>query len=180
MARKQGVVAYDIDGVLADFTSGFTQRAFVLGIVPHPWDGYSQRTWSFKFHVDPVWASVDQDPRFWSDLDPLVTKKEVEMMNEMAESRQVIYATHRRGAEKQTMLWLERYGFPEGPVFFDCDKRALYTSLGSQLIAAIDDRPETCALADQGIPMVTRDWPYNRGTLHKRVVTVDQFIRSCE
>lgn len=175
--RKQGVVAFDIDGVLTDFTLGFTRMAALLGLVKHEWSTDQQKTWDFDFHVDLVWAAVDANPRFWFDLDPLVTVGEIGLMNDMAEKASVIYVTGRHGtAEKQTTAWLERYGLPEGPVFFDADKEALYRSLGKQLVAAIDDRPVICALWGKGLPVYTRVAPYNRDKfLGPQVTSIEQF-----
>ena len=175
--RKRGVVAFDIDGVLANFTLGFTRMAALLGLVEAEWSNNQQKTWDFPFHVDPVWRAVDENPRFWLDLEPLAGAHDRMMMNDLAERVQIIYATHRHGsAEQQTVKWLERYGFPDGPVFLNSDKGALYKSLGDQLLAAIDDKPETCNLRANGLPMFVRDALYNKDAHAPRVFSVGGFV----
>lgn len=179
--RKQ-TVAFDIDGVLADFTLGFTSLAAEIGVVKEPWTGYEQPTFNFKFHVAPVWNAVDMKPRFWLDLQPLVTKHERELMNRMAEDVNIVYVTARKAsAWEQTHKWLEKYGFPEGPVFFTDDKVPLYLSMGTGLRWAIDDKPDTLrAMYLVGLPSIIRHWPYNSAAPGTRVFSVSEVLRAWE
>ena len=160
--RKQ-TVAFDIDGVLADFTSGFTALAAELGAVKEGWTGYEQPTFGFKFNVDKVWDAVNDKSRFWYDLDTLTTKAERELMHRMTADVNIVYVTARKQpAHAQTYMWLDRFGFPEGAVFFTDDKLPLYQSMSGGLRWAIDDKPETIeALHAAGLPIIVRHWPYN-------------------
>lgn len=179
--RKQ-TVAFDVDGVLCDFTSGFTALAAELGVVKEGWSGYEQPEWNFKFNVDKVWKVVDAKPRFWYDLDTLTTKHERELMHRMTSDVNIVYVTARKDpAHAQTYKWLDKFGFPEGAVFFAADKLPLYQSMRGGLRWAIDDKPSTIeAMHAAGLPAITRHWPYNAGAPGLHVPNIGELMKAWE
>lgn len=176
-------VALDIDGVLADFCSSFSRLAVTMGLTDTIVTNADQTTWNFNFHVDPVWARVDEMYSFWEGLEPLVDEDDMEALAALAQEAHIMYVTGRRGKEstaRQTHRWLQDWDFPEGPVFFvppKSDKEGVILPNKHQIIGVIDDKPSILtSLAAEGIPVVARDWPYNREVHVPRVGSVKEFV----
>ena len=174
-------VALDIDGVLADFCSPFTRLAVELGLTDRVTTNAAQETWHFDFPVDPVWDKVDSMYSFWEGLPTLVDAEDMEALYALADEAHIIYVTGRReSAANQTHRWLQDWDFPEGSVFFvppKSDKEGVILPNKHQMIGMLEDKPAVLeALAKEGVPMVARDWPYNRHVSVPRVGSVAAFV----
>lgn len=175
-------VVFDIDGVLANFALGFTRLAKEMGLTDTVVENGEQMSWNFPFHVDSVWSRVDSTYNFWEALQPFVDEDDMDAMHALAQEAHVMYVTGRNGeaAERQTHNWLNEWDFPEGPVFFvprKSDKEEVILPNRYQLIGVLDDKPSILeSLAAENIPVVARDWPYNRSVPVPRVSSVAEFV----
>lgn len=183
MGAYRPVVAFDIDGVLANFTEGFCELAVKLGVTDKAIKAVDQRTWEFDFHVDPVWAEIDKSGSFWENLPPLINQDDLDAMDAVNQEATVIYVTARHGGYRvaeQTMEWLATTGCPQGPLFLPgtkASKVGSFIPIRHQLIGVIDDRPETLAeLAAEGLPVVARTWEYNKNVPVPHVPSVAAFV----
>lgn len=173
-------IVFDIDGVLADFTYGFT--AILEG---RPRSQGTQQTWEFDAPATEVartWAYIDRSTRFWENLTPLITEGEVGDAVYLCREFDLVpyYITGRedRGNEtlKQTSRWLTSMGMPKGTIILNGDKVAALrhvTQAGVEVVAVIDDRPQTLAeLAHAEYITFARDWAYNRVPMPPEVIRV--------
>lgn len=176
-------IAFDLDGVLAEFCYGFTWLAMELGLVEFPNFQREQTTWNFDFDAAAVWREVDRRLSFWSNLEPLATIDDRYAMRCLAGQANIIYVTARRNAHQQTIHWLRQQGFPYGLVFFDepkGDKLHILKAHRPQLIGVLEDKPSIlAALQEGGVPVVARAWQYNHG-FEPRVSSVAEFCALME
>lgn len=178
-------VVFDLDGVLADFVPAFTRVAVEVGQADEVTTGDDHPNWNFPFHVDPVWEQVDRMYAFWENLAPLTTEEDMEYIHALAEEAHILYVTGRRGdlasTANQTHRWLKDNDFPSGPVFFappKSDKVEIILPNAEQLIGVLDDKPSVLeVLGAAGVPVVARDWPYNRHVSVPRVPSVAEFVK---
>src|SRR5689334_16759987 len=110
-------VMFDIDGVLADFCLGFTDRAFlkygtpVEKTVDHKvWDWFPGMD---KKMIDTMWRELESnDKGFWEGLAPLTTPVEAAYIKHLCQKAgvEVYFVTnrHTRTALEQTREWLFR------------------------------------------------------------------------
>lgn len=175
---------FDIDGVLADFCTNFTALAVELGLTDKIVSNGDQDEWSFDFHVDPVWAKVDGSHYFWESLPLLTTDDDLDAMHALAQEAHIMYVTGRAGniesTARQTHRWLQDNDYPEGPVFFvppKTEKEGVILPNKYQIIGMLEDKPSILSyLASEGVPVVARDWPYNRSVSVPRVSSVAEFV----
>lgn len=162
------VVAFDIDGVLADFTYGFTRL--------HEGKARSQgtaRQWQFRGHVDKTWARIDEDRFFWRNLPALFTHQERDEILNLTKRADLLFVTGRsdpkgNGAFEQTRKWLQQYSLP-GTLILGVDKVGLLSGLGDQLVGVIEDKPDLLVqMAEAHLPTYIRDWEYNRHSVPLR------------
>ena len=176
-------IVYDIDGVLANFTRGFSDLAARLGIVPAGWDNDEQQTWDYDFHVDPVWRATEGEP-FWLNLPRLVTDADVAFMNEAGRYTETIYLTGRKetgSVRAQTQRWLEQHGFPDGAVILADNKAQALEAMCTypEHAQIIDDSPKVIdTLRSAGYDVVVRHAPYNAHVEGPRVLTVADFLNN--
>lgn len=175
-------VVFDVDGVLANFGLGATTIAYHMGLTDTIIENGEQDTWHFPFDMSEVWSTIDHTYNFWEALQPLVDADDLDAMHALAQEAHVMYVTGRSGeaAERQTHNWLNEWDFPEGPVFFvprKSNKEEVILPNRYQLIGVLDDKPDVLeALASNNIPVVARDWPYNRSVPVPRVSSVAEFV----
>lgn len=118
MAKKYGV---DIDGVLADFASGFTQVLRELGLklpsdyIPSDWNWTNGGVDSYI--MKEAWKLVDSKPDFWNTLKPHEDMKYMtEFFNKNADiTCEIYFITSRNSSPNsefvrvQTERWLRHY-----------------------------------------------------------------------
>jgi 5'(3')-deoxyribonucleotidase len=110
-------IVFDIDGVLADWSTGFSRWAREVypdvPIVSHnecvSWDVRPGMTSEME---RVIWDLIKQDTRFWEDLPPLATDREfIQICHLIDKGHNVYFATNRKtpGALRATRNWLNRY-----------------------------------------------------------------------
>lgn len=178
------VVAFDIDGVLADFIWGFSRLAFDLGMVDRPYRNETVKNWRIEMrreHRNKVWDHIDQYPVFWTQLPTLFTNDETQDLGDFIADggHRVIYVTSRwPKARVATGEWLRKHRMPEGHLFMTDAKVELLKGLGDDLVAVIEDKPQYLAdMRDAGLPVVARHWLYNEHieNIH-RVESIGEFV----
>lgn len=171
-------IACDIDGVVANFTKGFS-------ILCHRLDSrlplveYGQANtwcwWREKWYTDhsprgqvvpeEAWALIqaaDSDVMFWLGLEPLFN---LSYLQKVYNEWPVHFMTRRDGgmAEQQTRLWLERNGMPWARVSLipsGVEKSEVCAKLGISTI--IEDSPTYAQEAlDAGMNVVLVTYQYN-------------------
>ena len=159
----------DVDGVLAEFTYGFTKLATELGLVEKPWRCHTQKTWAFDFDVDAVWEELKRRYNWWMTLEPLVDVVEIAVLNELIKAHDVYFVTSRPrtqglSAEKQTEYWLAGIGIHTAGASVIATKTGTKGALAKALDINLgwDDHLgnlEDLTRAD--ILAVSRPWRYN-------------------
>lgn len=192
---KTQTVVFDIDGVLADFLSGFYEVARGLGFSatfdasqPRAWDTYPGLN---PQEVTKVWQFIAQHPQFWAALPSLITPEESDGISSLlADGHRVYFATNRKtpGALAATTEWLKGYirGAADAPLSVIVTHRKGEFCKVVEADYYIDDKSENvdCAIwmTDGKTKSYVCDQPYNRGqyaphsSKAKRVLSVAQFL----
>lgn len=142
------MIAFDMDGVLTDFTLGFTTIGHKLFGTP-VLNASSQLNWIYedyepsrldKEKVSAIWAYIKASTNFWENLYPL-SLSTLERINALPDR---CFVTNRIGidAAGQTERWLQRYGIRNPKVFVTAFKRPVYEEQKVQ--ALIDDYYPNC------------------------------------
>jgi hypothetical protein len=171
-------IGIDIDGILAQFESGFRRKLYEVRKVPAvlqvthlditTWDWPQSQFGYTDEEVSLAWAMVKSDPCFWSSLDPHEDAREfLETLGTLARrhDHHVYFITHRTGfrARHQTELWLRMMGWDhERPtVLLAEDKGTVCRIFDIHLY--IDDKNENVASVLAHAPktrgfMLARPW----------------------
>lgn len=186
----------DIDGVLANFTLGFT--LMLKKLVPHapiisgPWEA---KAWDFREYywpeitdraqLEPVleatWDEINKSHEFWCSLPPLWSAQELQSLREL---RPALFLTRREGAFvfDQTYRWFLKYGIME-PMILRVrsgeEKYQLAAKLGQTVL--VDDSPKNCLqAAEAGMHVLMMDYPYNSTVEHKNITRVSSVTQALE
>ena len=187
MSTKQ-VVAFDMDGVITDFTLAFTTEAMRLGLVEKPWSCAEQPEWKFDFPVASVWKSIDQTAWWWTnEMRSLITRYETGLINRVISKHAVYFLTNRSApvgmpsAQAQTSKWLDQIGIDThlcDVIATPPDTKALFAKqLG--VTVAIEDKPDNInQYAGVDIPCYIRTWQYNKdiGESIQHAGSITEFI----
>lgn len=131
--RRETGVVLDIDGVIADFSRAFQERAVEMGLTD---EVRLAHHWHFPFDDSKVWNDIEEsegiesfyldgiEPRFNGDKLPV---------------EPVAYLTHRPCSTTTTERWLFRHDFPYAPVHTVEDSKVE----AANRIAEDTDRPLT-------------------------------------
>ena len=187
-----GNISFDVDGVLANFTRGFTRIGHDLFGTPVSTHGI-QKTWNFEDFAPldlnharcaAIWKVIDKDPGFWAELDPLNSS----IMGNIGGIENRVFISNRRGIDPktQTEAFLEKYGVWDPKVFIAENKVPIAKLLN--VVAHVDDYYPNCVAIKKAIPnaYVALLWtPYNEvhhseWYPHEVVLSVDHFIHECE
>lgn len=205
---SKGLISFDIDGVLANFTRGFTSVAHKHFGTPVG-DVGSQQNWMFEdfpelgltkkmcdFNNGPIWKEIKSSPTFWRDLDPVNPS----VMRRINRIKNRIFITNRFGVDviDQTHAFLEKWGIYDSLVIAAENKAPV--AVEYNVVAHVDDyiknmtelqldgpRPLYLALHYLPYNRVWHDNFLNAGyrsdgeKLTKEVtLSVEQFIDNCE
>ena len=144
------VLAFDIDGCLADFTSSYAKRLVKVtgeNRFPTPltlpcwnWDkhyGYSNE------EIATTWDSIMADRLFWQKLDTIPDAEVFARINVLSQTNPVYFITNRVGknCKQQTEKWLYEQGILYPTVLIAANKRPIIESLKIEFF--VDDRLET-------------------------------------
>lgn len=178
------MVICDVDGVLADFTWGFTSI-----LEKRPRGCGTQLTWEFQAtgpEISRAWAEVDGSKTFWQELRPLMSESDVDDFRYLTRNVHPVYMTSRKDAgndtQGQTERWLRMMGMPQGVVILESDKatavkQGVEGTNGEfvEVVGFLDDSPTTvnkmCDVLRAGKVHI-RDWSYNRDAVTHRAVRV--------
>ena len=194
-------IAFDVDGVLANFSKGFC--AVLKDLFNIDIDPTECRSWHWWEWVDGLtedmenqaWRSIFDDHKyrhFWTELEPLCTDADVKRINALSKEHVVTFITSRtEKAQHQnvcivTQAWLHHEGFRAYPnVFISSEKGKRAKELGVHVM--IDDNgPNAIDLLDAGIATALLRRPYNESFVELVrakggviVNSLDEFIDLC-
>jgi hypothetical protein len=112
----------DIDGVLADFTLGFTSHAHEL-FGTEVVQGKDQPIWGHSNVMSDeqdrvVWGFIRRNPWWWGTLPHCLSDEDFESLSSLL-SGAVMYLTNRPASSRAaTVDWLWQNGLPFGSVVF--------------------------------------------------------------
>ena len=147
-------LAIDIDGVLAQFDTAYTQLLMKIDPTikvdvfaadfPVAWSiedyyGFSPET------VDKAWAEIKNCGIFWKFLFPYPTAwADIEALNAAKRSHDIYFLTNRPGAtaKRETEEWLRGHGFDRATVVI-CSKKQLFCE-AAEIDVLIDDKVDNC------------------------------------
>jgi hypothetical protein len=192
-----GVIAFDCDGVLANFTRGYTKLGHQLYGTPVG-DSATQETWNFedypRLHLDktkasytgPIWEGVKSSPDFWATLDPM----NISVMPRINRIENKIFITNRPGinTKEQTEQFLETWGIENPIVILGSEKGPIAVREG--VVAVIDDLYKNVVDIKAAVPSCYAallycgynkcyhdEWEESRNG--EVVLSVDHFIDRC-
>ena len=163
-------LAFDVDGVLADFIWSFSLAATDMGLMEAPFPTEEQLEWNFPVDVNPVWEEVKARWNWWMTLRPLVEEREVHHLNKAIAAHDVYFITSRPrtlglSAERQTHHWLTGIGVQTAHASVIATKTGTKGNLCRALNISImlDDCPANLLdLHEWGVEAVALRQPYNR------------------
>lgn len=185
-------IVFDIDGVLANFIGPAVKKGYELagraepeGWVQSCWDDYGGLT---KPEIAKLWEYIRENPRFWHELPPIPTAKElVQITRASSNGHNIYFATNRRlpGALDYTLCWLSYHtGMAFPSVVLTKRKGEFCRVVDADYY--IDDKSEnvdcTIWLTDGKTKAYVMDSPTNRGPLapHSskagRVYSISEFL----
>ena len=180
------LLAFDIDGVLADFISPFLQLLSVRsggGLI----DPASITDPNFMHHpfltreiIFECMEAASYDPDFWRVLTPLLTPSQWQALDRISQEHSTVFITHRwvrdtYDINQITCDWLRAQGIRNPVVHFTQDKKSLLVrKLKVNLF--VDDRHENCqdvaTETDAVVFMPHR--PYNQAFDHPKVRRIQE------
>lgn len=192
-----GMISFDLDGVLRNFTRGFTRVAYDLFGTPVG-DPTCQQTWGFEdfpnlglskeqCHFDgPIWKKIRESAEFWRNLDPLNPT----VMLRINRLKNKVFITNTVGvdAHAQSVDFLERWGVYNPTVVLASDKGP--AAVEHRVVAHLDDYLPNCAAIRSALPLSyvallyvpysktwTTEWTTQGGEV---ALSVDHFLNECD
>lgn len=190
----EGVIAFDIDGVLANFTRGFTKIGNRLFGTPVG-DESNQQSWNYeefpalgldKDKLKSMWDVVKSSHDFWATLDPT----NVSVMHRINRIQNRVFITNRPGINivEQSAHFLESWGIENPRVIVAAEKGPV--AVRENVVAIVDDLPTNVIDIKKAVPTCYAALlylSYNKvhhdvwleqhgGTI---VLSVDAFIDEC-
>jgi uncharacterized HAD superfamily protein len=183
-------IFFDVDGVLADFVTGFTSLANqlfgtpIIGVYEMPHFDYWNEFLDEK-QRSVVWEKIFNSYDFWGSLNHLLSSKEVEAMSHFAHDNNIYFVTDRRSDVMNpavaTAYWLQsKFKIQHAQVI--ATKNKAFIAKAIQPDFAIDDKVEhAIGYVKQGVRSFLFQRPYNKDSwdniyLHY-VNSVGEFIK---
>lgn len=141
-------VGYDLDGVLADFHKGFTEKLTELYPEIQTWKHDEFPKYDYDEVYDPsrtnrVWSEIYSDISFYTDLSPIseLEMKEVSKIHKDSNIDTYFLTSrdHPQSVEHQTRMWLNEHGIKDANIYFTGLKDKYSFHLGLDMF--IDDKP---------------------------------------
>jgi hypothetical protein len=166
-------IAFDLDGVLANFTGDLAHRAYEMyrkpEILEPPTDWYC-KNWNLTWEeISAVLAEQGQVENFWTGLSVLPDVNR-DLVRRVAGQNRVFFPTARAFApgasvQAQSACWLRiNFGIMYPTVIVDDNKGPLAAALKYDYF--IDDRPKNCVDIANVLPdckVFLRDSSHNQG-----------------
>ena len=186
-------ILIDIDGVVADFWSGFSAILKVLNPAVERTMGLTRKSYQYTEEeqkaVLEAWKIVRESSVFWRNLPPICNAETFHRLDKLRKWNELYFVTARIGLHPQhdTMAWLIRQGMgcptvivPESKMTSDAvpyaNKAAVAKAIGIEW--ALEDSPHVAGKLMAKVPntyLITR--PYNKDIEGiARVKTVIEFI----
>ncbi len=190
------VVVFDIDGVLADFSYGFSSLAVNRGWMDRPNFNEEILTWSLSpdtltsGQVNEIWREIDHSNIFWRNLPPLFPQHHIQQLHALKEEfdLEFWYVTGRSEGKdnqtrEQTLYWLWQYRLPDSEnLIMSNDKPGVLGDLRAdhEIVSIIEDNPKNIKdLRIHNWPVVQMVYPYNEIATHvdvPRVHSLGEYI----
>lgn len=175
------ILAFDIDGCFADFTTTYGELLIKTSgkdLLPPGWRTdpnfpsvwYWEREAGYGEWESKVWTEIIlPGDKFWKELKPLPSADmTLRHINRLAKQHDVYFLTHRPGksAKSQTEEWLYEFGINYPTVIVTGDKAPILKAIGADFF--VDDKWETVAQVSdlfynvKPIHLFLQDAPYNR------------------
>lgn len=163
MYKFKKKIGLDIDGVLADFQGGINKISGIPDYKPADWDDPL---------VSSIFKDIKYDESFWLNLEPLITPEELPLEPHC-------YITSRSIDAKVTKAWLDKYGFPDVPVYsLRAGESKVETAIKSGIDYFIDDYYKNfLELNKAGVCTFLMDASYNKkyNVGYKRIKDFNDF-----
>lgn len=188
-------LVFDVDGVLADFNSGFRRLAHAMFGTPvepdlnnYVWDNYGGGI--TEDQVDRVWNRIKQDEFFWTLLEPLATMHELQKIYLLSQEHDVYFVTSRVGKnpKRQTEVWLHNTTGIDCPTVIVSNRKGeVCAGIGADY--CLDDKAGNAVYVGYHSPKTKSrllDAPYNRfdhevlGSKVRRVKSVSEYLDEIE
>ena len=149
MKADMKAVIFDCDGVLADFSLGFTSLARELfGNRVALRTSQTQARWDFTdimppMDVNSVWDAIEASDSFWQDLVPCVGGEIFFRISALSLVRPVYFVSARSqgpNTKQQTEAWLNRQGVERPTVVISSSKGSVAAGVNAEFV--IEDMPE--------------------------------------
>jgi len=151
-------IAYDIDGVLANFQAHFLRTAEDMGLesAPEHWTLCTDWGMMAPDEASQIWDRIGDDIDWWMQIEPHEDAHIVTPVH--------CYITSRSIPSEKSSAWLNYHGFPTAPVFtVGVGNSKLQAAREAQVDVLIDDKPKTVReLNRNGVDCLLRDRPVNR------------------
>jgi uncharacterized HAD superfamily protein len=181
------ILAFDIDGVLADFITPFLQllaartRSGSIDPASITDPNFMQHPFLSRELISECMEAASYDPEFWRAMSPLLSTEQWQALDRISSEQEVVFITHRwvrdtYDINEITCDWLRRHGLTRPVVYFTQEKKsALIRKLRIELF--VDDRHENCedvaTETDALVFMPHR--PYNQAFHHPKVRRIHEF-----
>lgn len=194
MKSERDAVLFDIDGVLADFLTGFTTLGHQLMGTPIT-DTHAQPSWNgfpgiTSDEAKKIWAHIITDVSFWYTLNPLVSAETFKAIRYLTCELPVYFVTARVGVEAkaQTEDWLESAGIDSPTVIISKYKGEVAKAVRAK--ACIDDKAGNAScvawITEDQTQSYLIDRKYNQcpdgflASSVQRVATVEDYLAEVE
>lgn len=189
MGGLMKTVMFDVDGVLADFTKGFTEVAYRMYGTPVRF--MTDMAYYNDFGLDDeqvaeVWRYISAWRDWWSNLLPLVSPEVFYQIQNLARLNQVYFVTNRYhgtpSTQNQTVRFLQWHGIESPSVIVSKHKAEVARALRVQF--SIEDKAENASeIADVDVRSYLIDRRYNQIDVDPRVIrvaTVSEFLEDVQ